>query len=218
MHFGFKVILTTDSSKMKDKSGLTVEVDAWVVDIADEETEHLWLNNLFDGDVPVLFGMCEAPERSSEHYPRWEKRLFAKMKELLTNHSLTIANENTINALKYDGTENFPFLLLRMFQNIEIGLPEEHIWLLGASLGGPDAIKEFLDALPKGLPVGFVYAQHIDALFQQALIQTLGRHSGITMVPHTEGSKINSGEIMLALVEHEFSFDYEGRLISKNTI
>jgi chemosensory pili system protein ChpB (putative protein-glutamate methylesterase) len=218
MHFGFKVILTTNPSKMRDKSGLTAEVDAWVVDIVDEETEHLWLDNLFDGDVPVLFGMGEAPKRSSEHYPRWEKRLFAKMKELLADHPLAIADENTINALKYDVTENCPFPLPSMFQNIEIGLPAEHIWVLGASLGGPDAVKEFLDALPKGLPVGFVYAQHIDARFQKALVQTLGRHSGITMVPYAEGSQINTGEVMLAPVEHEFSFDYEGRVISKNTI
>jgi chemosensory pili system protein ChpB (putative protein-glutamate methylesterase) len=62
-----------------------------------------------------------------------------------------------------------------MFQNIEIVLPAEHIWVLGASLGGPNAVKEFLDALPKGLPVGFVYAQYIDARFQKALIQTLSR-------------------------------------------
>jgi chemotaxis response regulator CheB len=68
-----------------------------------------------------------------------------------------------------------------MFQNIEIVLPAEHIWVLGASLGGSNAVKEFLDALPKGLPVGFVYAQYIDARYQKTLIQTLGRHSGITM-------------------------------------
>jgi chemosensory pili system protein ChpB (putative protein-glutamate methylesterase) len=218
MHFGFKVILTTDPSKMKEKSGLTADVDAWVVDIVDEETEHLWLDTLFDGDVPVLFGMGEAPQRSSEYYPRWEKRLFAKMKELLADHSLAIADENTINALQSDVTEDCPYPLPIMFQNIEIGLPAEYIWVLGASLGGPDAVKEFLDALPKGLPVGFIYAQHIDARFQQALIQTLGRHSSITMVPYTEGTHINTGEVMLAPVEHEFSFDYEGRVISKDTI
>jgi chemosensory pili system protein ChpB (putative protein-glutamate methylesterase) len=104
-----------------------------------------------------------------------------------------------------------------MFNTIERGLPAEYIWVLGASLGGPDAVKEFLDALPQGLPVGFIYAQHIDARFQQALVQTLGRHSGITMVPYAEGSQIKTGEVMLAPVDHEFSFDCDGRAISKNT-
>ena len=217
MHFGFKVILTTEPSRMNDNPSLTADVDAWVVDIVDEDAEQSWLDDLFDGDVPVLFGMGEAPQRSSESYPRWEKRLFAKMKELLADHSLAIADENTITELEAVATENNPLPLPGLFKNIELGLPAEHVWVLGASLGGPDAVKEFLDALPEGLPVGFIYAQHIDARFQQALVQTLGRHASITMVPYIEGSQIKTGEVMLAPVEHEFGFDYEGRTISKNS-
>jgi chemosensory pili system protein ChpB (putative protein-glutamate methylesterase) len=217
MNFGFKVILTTDPSKMNDKPDLKAEVDAWIVDIVDEDAEHVWLDDLFDGDVPVLFGMGKAPQRNCENYPRWEKRLFAKMKELLAEHSLAIADEETINALESVIADSNPFPLPTMFNNIALGLPAEHIWVLGASLGGPDAVKEFLDALPQGLPVGFIYAQHIDARFQQALVQTLGRHAGISMVPYAEGSQIKTGEVMLAPVEHEFSFDDAGRVISKNT-
>jgi chemosensory pili system protein ChpB (putative protein-glutamate methylesterase) len=214
IHLGFKVILTTDPSKINDKSHITAEVDVWIVDIVDEDAEHLWLDYLFDGDVPVLFGMWKAPQRSCENYPRWEKRLFAKMKELLAEHSLAIADKDALESVVAD-THRFP--LPTIFNNIELGLPAEHIWVLGASLGGPDAVKKFLDALPQGLPVGFIYAQHIDSRFQQALVQTLGRHAGITMVPYAEGSQIKTGEVMLAPVEHEFSFDYEGRAISKNT-
>lgn len=216
-HFGFKVILTTEPSRMNDNPSLTAEVDAWVVDIVDEEAEHCWLDDLFDGDVPVLFGMGEAPQRNCESYPRWEKRLFAKMKELLADHSLVMAAPSNITELELVTTENSPLALPNIFKNVELGRPAEHVWVLGASLGGPDAVKEFLDTLPEGLPVGFIYAQHIDARFQKALIQTLGRHAGITMVPYKEGCQINTGEVMLAPVEHEFSFDYEGRTVSKNT-
>ncbi len=219
MHFGFNVVLTTDPERMIDNSDLAAEVDAWVVDIVDEEGEELeWLDELFDGDVPVLFGMGEAPQRSCETYPRWEKRLFAKMKELLADHSLVIADEEAINELEVDtgnALETLP--LPAMFQGIELGKPAEHVWVLGASLGGPDAVKEFLDALPLGLPVGFIYAQHIDARFQSALIQTLARHSSITMVPYEEGVPIKTGEVMLAPVEHEFMFDFDGRTMSKST-
>jgi chemosensory pili system protein ChpB (putative protein-glutamate methylesterase) len=217
MHFGFKVILTTEPRRMNDNPRLTAEVDAWVVDIVDEDAEHLWLDDLFDGDVPVLFGMGEAPQRNCESYPRWEKRLFSKMKELLADHSLAIADQSTIAELELVATENTPLALPNIFKNIELGRPAEHVWVLGASLGGPDAVKEFLDALPAGLPVGFIYAQHIDERFQKALIQTLGRHASITMVPYKEGCQINTGEVMLAPVEHEFSFDYEGRTVSKHS-
>lgn len=219
MHFGFNVVLTTDPDRMNDNPELVAEIDAWVVDIVDEEGEQLeWLDELFVSDVPVLFGMGEAPQRSCETYPRWEKRLFSKMKELLADHSLVIADENSINELeseKLDAKDPLP--LPRMFQGLELGKPAEHIWVLGASLGGPDAVKEFLDALPQGLPVGFIYAQHIDARFQDALVQTLGRHAGITMVAYEEGRQINTGEVMLAPVEREFMFDFEGRTMSKST-
>lgn len=219
MHFGFNVVLTTDPDRMNDNPELVAEIDAWVVDIVDEEGEQLeWLDELFVSDVPVLFGMGEAPQRSCETYPRWEKRLFAKMKELLADHSLVIADESSINEVeseKLDAKDPLP--LPGMFQGLELGKPAEHVWVLGASLGGPDAVKEFLDALPQGLPVGFIYAQHIDARFQDALVQTLGRHAGITMVAYEEGRQINTGEVMLAPVEREFMFDFEGRTMSKST-
>ncbi len=218
-HFGFNVILTTDPDRINDNPNLAAEVDAWVVDIVDEDDEQLeWLDELFVGDVPVLFGMGEAPQRTCETYPRWEKRLFAKMKELLADHSLVIADENSISELESNSADSKePLPLPGMFKRVELGKPAEHVWVLGASLGGPDAVKEFLDALPKGLPVGFIYAQHIDARFQDALVQTLGRHSGITMVPYQDGQQIKTGEVMLAPVEHEFMFDFEGRTMSKST-
>jgi chemosensory pili system protein ChpB (putative protein-glutamate methylesterase) len=220
MHFGFSVALTIDPGKMlKNTTNIIPELDAWVVDILDDEADHHdWLDALFDGDAPVLFGMGEAPQRNCESYPRWEKRLFSKMKELLSdNSSLAIADQSDIDELELHSADSKTTPLLpSIFKNIELGTPAEHIWVLGASLGGPDAVKEFLDALPVGLPVGFIYAQHIDARFQQALVNTLGRHAGITMVPFTEGKRINTGEVMLAPVEHEFTFDVEGRTVSQS--
>jgi len=219
INFGFNVVLTTDPDRMNENSDLGAEVEAWVVDIADDEGEQLeWLDLLFEGDLPVLFGMGEAPQRNCETYPRWEKRLYSKMKELLKGHSLVIADEDTLSELSAgDDKAKDPLPLPGLFKDIELGKPAEHIWVLGASLGGPDAVKEFLDALPKGLPVGFIYAQHIDARFQKALVQTLGRHAGVTMVAYEEGKSINTGEVMLAPVEHEFMFDFEGRTMSKST-
>lgn len=35
------------------------------------------------------------------------------------------------------------------------------VWVLGASIGGPQAVKEFLAKLPAGTPAAFVVAQHI---------------------------------------------------------
>lgn len=220
-HFGFRVVLTTDPHRFVElgPGENFVEPDAWVVDLTDEEANHdVWLEPLFDGDVPVLFGMGEAPQKTSEDYPRWEKRLFAKMKELLAGVDLATADEDSLSqleALVADDSEPYP--LPAVFKDIEIGLPAQHIWVLGASLGGPAAVKEFIDALPAGLPIGLIYAQHIDAGFQDALIQTIGRHSAVRLVSYQPGLTINTGEMVMAPVTHEFDFDADGRTISRDT-
>lgn len=219
MHFGYNVVLTTSPERLSDVPHLTSCIDAWIVGAVDEDGEQLgWLDNLLVGDVPVLFGMREAPSKSCETYPRWEKNLFSKMKELLSNHPLMVADEASLNELVFDNSDALPALPLpKIFQTAVAGQPAEHIWVLGASLGGPDAVKEFLDALPAGLPVGFIYAQHIDSRFQDALVNTLSRHSAFDMVPYAEGQQIKTGEVMLAPVEHEFVFDTEGRTVSKSS-
>lgn len=56
------------------------------------------------------------------------------------------------------------------------------IWVLAASLGGPEAIKEFLDALPTGLPVCFLYAQHLDEVGSRALVDVIGRDAKLSVV------------------------------------
>jgi len=56
------------------------------------------------------------------------------------------------------------------------------IWVLAASLGGPEAIKAFLDALPKGLPVCFLYAQHLDEVGSKALVDVIGRDAQLPVV------------------------------------
>ena len=54
-------------------------------------------------------------------------------------------------------------LALPLPENIsaETGSLAQNIWVLGSSLGGPEAIKEFLDSLPEGLPVWVLFTANI---------------------------------------------------------
>lgn len=219
INFGYNVVLTIDSARLNDNPKLASDIDAWVVGAVDEESDDLeLLDELLMGDVPVLFGMKESPKKDCETYPRWEKNLFSKMKDLVTNPPLISASEACLHELKFDNSGALPPMLLPViFQNTVMGEPAKHVWVLGASLGGPDAVKEFLDALPAGLPVGFIYAQHIDSRFQEALINTLGRHSSVNIVPYAAGQRIKTGEVMFAPVEHEFEFDDNGLMSSKTS-
>src|SRR5690606_21899106 len=61
-------------------------VDAWVVDLADEERWSEEIDQLLEvAEAPVLFGLGSAPARGSIDYPRWERRLFTKLRDLAGN-------------------------------------------------------------------------------------------------------------------------------------
>jgi chemosensory pili system protein ChpB (putative protein-glutamate methylesterase) len=47
----------------------------------------------------------------------------------------------------------------------------DHVWVLAALLGGPEAVKSFIQALPKDLSLAMVYGQHIEENFDQWLIR-----------------------------------------------
>ncbi len=53
----------------------------------------------------------------------------------------------------------------------------QYVCVLAASMGGPEAVKRFLDAVPMDAPVTFVLVQHIDANMQAVLPRILGRHN-----------------------------------------
>lgn len=87
----------------------------------------------------------------------------------------------------------------------------EEVWVLGASLGGPAAVSRFLEALPKGLPVAFVYAQHIDPRFESTLKKTIGRRSEYRLCSMEAGCKLAPGRVLIVPIEEELLFDKGGR-------
>lgn len=89
------------------------------------------------------------PQTHEPAYPDWERRLEAKLRGLA-------------------GTVNL--------KQSEHGCARE-VWLLAASTGGPAAVKEFLAELPPALDIGFVYAQHIEAGYEDTLAKGFSQDS-----------------------------------------
>ncbi len=174
---GYRVILNTDPARLEADDLAQCEADLWLVDLAQSEDSPLVDSLLEKASSPVLFGEGHAPERNSEHYPRWERRLFGKLKRLVGDPSRAVGP--TLEALLAEARNPARLTLpqsLAGFSSMPV-TPARQVWLLAASMGGPEAVKAFLDALPGGLPVGFVYAQHIEESFEATLPQAVGRHS-----------------------------------------
>jgi chemosensory pili system protein ChpB (putative protein-glutamate methylesterase) len=209
---GYQVVLNSDPARLDEETLSACETDLWLVDLALSEDSPLVDSLLERVSAPVLFGEGHAPERHSENYPRWERRLFGKLKKLVGDPSLAIGP--SLQALLEDASRPARLDLPEALAGTPLtaGEPARQVWLLAASLGGPEAVKQFLDALPGGLPVGFVYAQHIDANFEAALPQAVGRHSQWHVNAARHGDTVRCGEVVVAPISSELNFNDEGAM------
>ncbi len=73
-----------------------------------------------------------------------------------------------------------------------------NVWVLGASLGGPQAVRQFLIAIREDLPVAFILAQHIGENHISLLAEQLDRISQFKVFPGYNGHMIRHHEVILA--------------------
>ncbi|MFV3329471.1 chemotaxis protein CheB [Pseudomonas sp. NY15437] len=209
---GYQVVLNADPARLESEQLDACETDLWLVDLAQQEDSPLVDNLLEQSRVPVLFGEGHAPERHSEHYPRWERRLVSKLRKLVGDPSAGVGR--SLAALLDEAQRPSRVALPEDLaaSPLKAGEPAAQVWLLAASLGGPAAVKTFLDALPGGLPVGFLYAQHIDASFEANLPQAVGRHSQWHVNTVRDGDPVRCGEVVVVPIARELGFDDSARM------
>jgi chemosensory pili system protein ChpB (putative protein-glutamate methylesterase) len=187
--FGYRVVFAGDPDEL-DAAGLqAVQTDAWLLELAEESLLADWL--LEHSPVPVLLGAVEIPDVAGEDYPRWQRRLLGKLLPLL-GEPAQVQNlaPVVVPQLRHDAPSC--------------------VWVLGASLGGPAAVKRFLDQLPADLPIAFIYAQHIDAGFEQQLPQILGRQNDWRIINCQPGAHLHRGDVLVAPVSRSLRFGNEG--------
>ncbi len=209
---GYELSFNTSPDKLDESALGDPGLDVWVVDMQDEDDE--FLDRLLDHSVaPILFGLEEAPAQGSRNYPRWERRVFVKLKETVGEP----VQEEHLEALQQAAPVAVP-LVLELPPEVlaRAGDSLDMVCVLAASLGGPAAVKEFLDCLPKGLPVAFVLAQHIDLRMQETLAHVLVRHNGMPCKVAAAGDRLRHGELLIAPVATEIDFGDEGEVLVRD--
>ncbi|WP_084308717.1 chemotaxis protein CheB [Phytopseudomonas flavescens] len=209
---GYQVVLNSDPARLDDAALRECDAELWLVELAHSDDLPLIDALMEDARVPVLFGEGHAPERSSEHYPRWERRLVGKLKKLVGDPALAAGGglDGLLGEAQRPARVELPPVLANT--PLQAGEPARQVWLLAASLGGPAAVKAFLDALPGGLPVGFLYAQHIDPGFETTLPQAVGRHSQWRVGTARDGDSVRCGEVVVVPISNELTFAEDGTL------
>lgn len=213
---GYEVVVSTQPANLDaDKwigKGL---VECWLVDLHDQETWAEFLDNLLEqADAPLIFGDGDAPPKTHEEYPRWERRLFQTLIKSVGKPVIASGRENLTLLERTYAKPRSTIVIPNEFKAPQVaeGIPSR-VWVLGASAGGPAAVKLFLDSLPKELPVAFVLAQHIDPKMLDALANSLIRHNWFKIRIGTPGEPLRYGEIVVAPCDAEIAFDQQARVI-----
>ncbi len=215
--FGLEVSFSGDPDRLLDHPAFP-DAELWLVTLEDEADHPTLFDHLLEHtEAPILFGVDPAPKPGGVDYFRWERRLLGKLEQHLGQLE-ELDSEDSLERLAEadpapDGAPTLPHW-------ISPAAPDsvaEEVWILGASLGGPAAVKAFLDNLPAGLPVGFIYAQHIDGNFTSVLTRVLGRHAHYNLRPAEEGYRVKNGDVVMLPVDREWKFDSTGALTQLST-
>jgi len=156
-----------------DDAQLDTPIDAWVVDIdtslQNSASEDSVDDWLDQQTVPVIVCDGAVPAAHEPNYADWARRLKTKLTQLAGSISLAQSREHSA----------------------------KNIWVLGASTGGPAAVKQFLTELPPQLDIGFIYVQHINVGFNETLTQVMNKHTHYPARVVEHGDVIRTNEVAI---------------------
>lgn len=92
----------------------------------------------------------------------------------------------------------------------------QRIVVLGASIGGPDAVREFISHLPQRLPALLVLVQHLGPEFVDLMVSQLAKVSALPVHIPTHGERAVHGEVLVVPGGRHLSMTREGHITFKD--
>lgn len=241
---GYDVAICTSPKNLAHYRQDAPPVDLWIIDADFDACPEHQLDWLLDNAAHRLL-FNEGPDcpRDDPEYSTWTRRILATVERLLANPAsvgipsnpsigserkpgaVTLAERNPVPAepLLVDTTPQAPEAARLPLPPELADWAETHppgayppLWILAASLGGPVAVKQFLDALPACLPCTFIYAQHIDAEFETQLARSIGRHSLLPLACMLHNDRLKAGHVYIAPIRHSIHFTHGGQVKMHN--
>jgi len=210
------------------------EADVLLVDIGDVDDSSIELVDAIteQSNVPVLFN-DSGPEgvNLASSTDLWSKKLAQKLVKLADTNDFLPEPTNTKTKVKEPvipvvnvqvDAHQIESMLKSNNDNSQrntvapvVGALDLNVWVLGASLGGPQAVRQFLATITEDLPVTFILAQHIGANHVGLLAEQLNRVTRFSVVPGKNGHQLSYGEVILAPADKQLSFTDDGFVVLK---
>jgi len=198
-----------------------VSPDVLLVDLSEENgSETDIIDTLLDYDALPIFFNDSSPAGGGAN-ALWAKKLARRLSDIAIHHEPVIESVG-----KPDITEITPDTLQKNkptaaidVTDVKTATPIEkpkgaavNIWVLGASLGGPQAVRQFLAAVKEDLPVAFILAQHIGANHISLLAEQLNRVTPFVVLAGQAGHLIRHHEVILTPADKDIKITEDGYL------
>lgn len=194
-------VVLTKSCKEFPRAFRPGEVDVLLLDLAGEDREEQELLDvlLAQQTIPMVFNDSPATRLSATLLNgEWGKALARKLATLDNERRRAGGSETAPSARAMSVSSKVRESTWGTRKQIQ---PAERVWVLGASVGGPQVLKRFLAAIPADLPVCFVLAQHIGANFIDLLAQQLGAVTRLRVLSAQPEHILAHREVVIAPVE-----------------
>ena len=189
---GFTLVGCVSRAQWQEKSELSnVDIDIWLID--SDYDDSVATATTASKSAAVLVGFSQAPYlNEAQQYAKWQRKLKRKLAKLLALPTLL-----DTDAHKNDDAE-------RSWQ---------YVVFLGASMGGPSAVKEFLDNVPATLPVCILLAHHFNQTMIGTLPRILNRHNDWRCEVIASSQRLRAGQCLIAPIDKQIVCDSAGRVI-----
>jgi chemosensory pili system protein ChpB (putative protein-glutamate methylesterase) len=207
-HSGIEVVLNESLTEKFMIKLDHIESDVVLFDVEAIEDEHLdYLDQLLEqSKIPVIINDVSALTLNEPKLSlKWNSNLLQKIADI-TGRSNWDENFSDIKAEKNDSKINSSQNKLA-----------KNIWVLGASLGGPDALKCFLSEIPSDLPVAFIIAQHLGENFVSLLAEQLDRYTKFKVIVAKEGHVVRHHEVLITPTDKSVVINPIGAVELKDT-
>lgn len=186
--------------------------DVLLIDLDEEldEDEEL-LDELVDtAPVPILFNDSAATRQLSSVYDSsWGRKLANKLASLVDGTQMSVGNAGHKIALETPEyvANKIPDAPVAVVSGKQPGSNVlKNVWVLAASIGGPQSLKRFISCIPGDLPVAFVIAQHIGTNFVSLLAEQLGKVTSFSVYPACSGEVFAHQQVVITPVGERLTF------------
>ena len=195
-HKGIQVVLNESLTEKFINKLDYINSDVVLFDVEAIEDEHLeYLEQLLEqSEIPIIINDVSAliinePKASL----KWNNKLLQKIADIT-------GRNNWGESLEFDSDAK------ELSNKVQSELAK-NVWVLGASLGGPDALKRFLIHIPEELPVAFIIAQHLGENFVSLLAEQLDRYTEFKVIVPKVGHVLRHNEVLVAPTDERLSIN-----------